>query len=61
MLLCVQNIAKGLSGEFFTMHVKLMVLPKFTNISGPPIMVVRGSVNGYGSGLREIMGVEKKR
>lgn len=43
MLLCVQNIAKGLSGEFLTMHVKLMVLPKFTNISGPPMTVVWGS------------------
>lgn len=43
ILLCVQNMAKGLSGEFLTRHVKLMVLPKFTKISGPPMMLVKGS------------------
>lgn len=34
---------KGLSGEFFTIHVKLIVLPKFTKISGPPMTLVKGS------------------
>jgi hypothetical protein len=44
-LLCVQYIAKGDSGEFFTIHVKLMVDPVFMKISGPPMMLVNGSVN----------------
>lgn len=42
-LLCVQYIANGLSGEFFTMHVRLMVEPVFMKTSGPPMIVVSGS------------------
>lgn len=38
-------MAKGDSGEFFTIHVKLIVEPVLIKISGPPIMVVNGSVN----------------
>lgn len=44
-LLCVQNIWNGLSGEFLTIQVKLMVEPIDINISGPPKMVVNGSKN----------------
>jgi hypothetical protein len=44
-LLCVQYMANGDSGEFLTMHVRLMVEPVFMNISGPPIIDVNGSVN----------------
>lgn len=38
-------MANGDSGEFFTMHVKLMVEPVFIKTSGPPIIVVNGSAN----------------
>jgi hypothetical protein len=44
-LLCVQYMAKGDSGEFFTMQVRLMVDSAFMKISGPPIIVVNGSEN----------------
>lgn len=42
-LLCCQYMAKGDSGEFRTMHVRLMVDPVLMKISGPPIIVVNGS------------------
>lgn len=38
-------MANGDSGEFFTMHVKLIVDPVLMKISGPPIIVVNGSAN----------------
>lgn len=44
-LLCVQYIANGDSGEFFTMHVKLIVEPVLMKTSGPPMIVVNGSAN----------------
>ena len=43
MLLCVQNIANGDSGEFLTMHVKLIVDPELMYTSGPPMIDVSGS------------------
>lgn len=38
-------MANGDSGEFFTMHVRLMVEPVFMKTSGPPMIVVNGSEN----------------
>lgn len=36
-------MANGDSGEFLTIHVKLIVDPEFMYISGPPMIDVSGS------------------
>jgi hypothetical protein len=43
-LLWVQYIAAGGSGLFLMMHVRLMVDPLLMYISGPPRIMVIGSV-----------------
>lgn len=43
--LCAHKIALGGSGRYLTMHVKLMVEPMSIYKSGPPRIVVTGSVH----------------
>lgn len=43
-LLCVQQIDGGGSGECWTIQVKLTVEPVFMYMSGPPTIVLIGSV-----------------
>lgn len=44
-LLCVQQIDGGGSGECWTIQVKLTVEPVSMYMSGPPTIVLIGSVN----------------